>query len=124
MAGCTGSNEHSRFILCCGTMRVLPLVRDALLMCRSRDPWGKKVANHLCLVISGSWLCSCGIHLPGVLSSFHDSLTRASGQKRNAERRQWLINTDMEPFRLLFLVETCHISSFFPVRDVNTGVRN
>lgn len=55
------------------------------------------MANHLCPVISASWLCSCGIRLPGALSSFHDSLTCARGQEGSAERRPWLIHADVEP---------------------------
>lgn len=124
MTAYAGSEDHSRFVLHYGTTRVLFLVRDASVACGRGDPWGKKIANHLCLVIFGSWLCSCGIHLPGVLSSFHDSLTRVRGQKRNAERRQWLINTDTKSCRLPFLVKTCHIGSFFPIRDVNMWVGN
>ena len=99
---------------------MLPSVRDMVVECVGEGTPGEQTANHLCLVITGSRLCSCAIQLPGALSSFHDSLTRARGQQRNAQGRPLLINTDMEPMLPSLEGETCQVSSFFPVRDVNT----
>ena len=110
MMRCSGWDEHSRFFLHNGMTSVLPSVRDMVVECVGEGTPGEKTSNHLCLVISGSRLCSCAIQLPGALSSFHDSLTRVKGQQRNAQGRPRLINIDTEPMSPSLEGETCQVS--------------
>ena len=70
VVSCAGWDEHSRLFLHNGMTSVLPSVRNMVVECVGEGTPGEKTSNHLCLVISGSRLCSCAIQLPGALSSF------------------------------------------------------